>query len=128
MQRQQRPSLCKGSLLRLLPCLPKAPKAMARALERSPLRDATNDPISTMQIRMLKTDASPMKKQLAKACSRSMQYSGSDVWLHIYDLGPLSKWFLNSFSASESGFGAFHAGVEVLGVEWSFQAMLDCEE
>lgn len=44
-----------------------------------------------------------------------------------YDLGPLSKWLLNHWQSKESGLGAFHCGVEVLGVEWSFQAMIDCE-
>jgi len=89
---------------------------------------ATNNGIETinmMQIRMLKTDASPMKKKLAEACSQGIS-RGFDVWLHIYDLGPLSKW-MNSWSDKESGYGAFHCGIEVLGVEWSFQAMIDCE-
>lgn len=49
--------------------------------------------------------------------------TGFDVWLHVYDLGLLSKWFLNDWS----GMGAFHCGIEVLGVEWSFQAMIGCE-
>merc|ERR1719158_630491 len=68
-----------------------------------------------------------MKKRLAQACSNGMHSSGFDVWLHVYDLGPVSKWFLNSWNSRETGFGAFHCGVEVLGVEWSFQAMIDCE-
>jgi len=83
------------------------------------------DTINTMQVRMLKTDASPMKKKLAQACSN--QSGGFDVWLHIYDLGPMSKWFLNSLGNKENGLCAFHCGIEVLGVEWSFQAMIDCE-
>jgi len=71
------------------------------------------------------TDVSPIKKKLAEACSHVN--TGFDVWLHIYDLGPLSKWMINSWSSKQSGLGMFHCGVEVLGVEWSFQAMLDCE-
>lgn len=41
------------------------------------------------------------------------------VWLHVYDLGPVTKWILNSWAAA----GAFHCGVEVLGIEWSYQAL-----
>lgn len=87
--------------------------------------NAASSTMHTMQIRMLKTDASPMKKKLAEACSHSRRAAGFDATLHIYDLGPVSKWFLNNWSQKE--FGAFHVGLEVLGVEWSFQAMLDCE-
>jgi hypothetical protein len=85
------------------------------------------DAISRMQVRTLKADASPLKKNFAKACSQAQNSAGFEVWLHIYDLGPLTKWFLNGWHSKESGLGAFHVGVEVLGVEWSFQAMIDCE-
>jgi len=44
---------------------------------------------------------------------------GYPVWLHVYDLGPVSKWVLNSWSSE----GAFHCGIDVLGVEFSFQAI-----
>lgn len=71
------------------------------------------------------TDVSPIKRKLAEACSHID--TGFGVWLHIYDLGPVSKWMINSWSSKQSGLGVFHCGVEVLGVEWSFQAMLDCE-
>jgi hypothetical protein len=98
---------------------------MERKAEKE--RALTDDPMKEMQIRMLKTDASPMKKRLAAACSKGKHKAGFDVWLHIYDLGPLSKWFLNGWNSKQSGLGAFHCGIEVLGVEWSFQAMIDCE-
>jgi len=127
------------SLYRTLPCLPERPVGMERKAQaelegrgddRAPKHkssgNASIDTINTMQIRMLKADASPMKKKLAKACSQGMQHTGFDVWLHVYDLGPISQW-MNSLSAKESNLGAFHCGVEVLGVEWSFQAMIDCE-
>jgi hypothetical protein len=137
MQRQQsKPCLCavlEGlafnlSLHRALPCLPsKPPTAMERKAQSENRGPNVVDPINMMQIRMLKTDASPMKKRLAAACSHGMDYSGFDVTLHIYDLGPLSKWLLNYWNAKKSGLGAFHCGIEVLGVEWSFQAMIDCE-
>lgn len=69
-----------------------------------------------------------IKRTLAKACSRGPDSLGFDVWLHVYDLGLLSKWLLNDWSSSESGIGAFHCGVEVMGVEWSFQAMVAAED
>jgi len=47
---------------------------------------------------------------------------GYPVWLHVYDLGPVSKWALNSWAAE----GAWHVGLEVLGVEFSYQAISTC--
>lgn len=44
--------------------------------------------------------------------------NGIDVWLHVYDLGAFSKYFMNSWLPSQ---GAYHVGIEVLGVEWCFQ-------
>lgn len=83
--------------------------------------------INSLQIRMLKTDRSPVKKRLAEACRNGTEVFGFDVWLHIYDLGQVSKWLLNSWQSPSSGLSAFHCGLEVLGVEWTFQAMVDCE-
>lgn len=48
---------------------------------------------------------------------------GYPVWVHVYDLGPVAKWTLNSWATSDSHIGAFHCGVEVLGLEFSFQAV-----
>jgi len=50
---------------------------------------------------------------------------GSPVYLHIYDLGPIAK-ILNGCVSRDRGLGAFHCGLEVLGIEWSFQAVQDC--
>eukprot|EP00930_Biecheleria_cincta_P002566 TRINITY_DN103575_c0_g1_i1.p1 TRINITY_DN103575_c0_g1~~TRINITY_DN103575_c0_g1_i1.p1 ORF type:complete len:323 (-),score=54.51 TRINITY_DN103575_c0_g1_i1:69-1037(-) len=53
------------------------------------------------------------------------------VWLHVYDLGPISKLLVNSWainSRDSSCLGIFHVGIEVLNVEFSFQAMADCGE
>mmetsp|Transcript_28402 Transcript_28402/g.51287 ORF Transcript_28402/g.51287 Transcript_28402/m.51287 type:complete len:313 (-) Transcript_28402:62-1000(-) len=53
------------------------------------------------------------------------------VYLHVYDLGPVSRFLVNSWALSRrdsSCLGVFHCGVEVLGVEFSFQAMADCGE
>lgn len=44
----------------------------------------------------------------------------SEVWLHVYDLGPLTG-HLNELILRGANLGAFHCGVEVLGIEWSFQ-------
>lgn len=41
------------------------------------------------------------------------------MWLHVYDLGAISKYFLNSWMPTSQG--AFHVGIEVLGIEWCFQ-------
>eukprot|EP00418_Pyrodinium_bahamense_P008108 CAMPEP_0179104672 /NCGR_PEP_ID=MMETSP0796-20121207/48570_1 /TAXON_ID=73915 /ORGANISM="Pyrodinium bahamense, Strain pbaha01" /LENGTH=395 /DNA_ID=CAMNT_0020802629 /DNA_START=26 /DNA_END=1213 /DNA_ORIENTATION=+ len=51
-------------------------------------------------------------------------FRGFPVWLHVYDLGQVSRLVLNSWAAQAGGpGGAFHCGVEVLGVEFSFQAI-----
>mmetsp|Transcript_78758 Transcript_78758/g.228655 ORF Transcript_78758/g.228655 Transcript_78758/m.228655 type:complete len:819 (+) Transcript_78758:155-2611(+) len=42
----------------------------------------------------------------------------NEVVLHVYDLGPKTAGF--NAGARALGFGAFHAGVEVYGAEWSF--------
>jgi len=49
---------------------------------------------------------------------------GSEVWLHIYDLGPITGR-LNEVVLRSANLGAFHCGVEVLGDEWSFQGFHD---
>jgi hypothetical protein len=45
---------------------------------------------------------------------------GFSVRVNIYDLGPVSKWVLNSWTSA----GMFHCGVEFLGVEVSFQGIM----
>lgn len=55
---------------------------------------------------------------------------GVEVWIHIYDLGPVSKYILNSWvkDIGVPAAGAFHCGVEVCGVELAFQALpMGCE-
>lgn len=44
---------------------------------------------------------------------------GEPVWLHIYDVAGATVQWVNSL-ARPVGTGAFHAGVEVFGQEWSF--------
>mmetsp|Transcript_86421 Transcript_86421/g.201025 ORF Transcript_86421/g.201025 Transcript_86421/m.201025 type:complete len:360 (-) Transcript_86421:134-1213(-) len=54
---------------------------------------------------------------------------GFPVWLHVYDLGQVSRLVLNSWAAQGSGpGGAFHCGLEVIGVEFSFQAVASSEQ
>lgn len=60
----------------------------------------------------------------------TQEESGFEVWTHIYDLGPWSKWVLNSWvvrpvagSAGVPTAGAFHVGVEVCGIELAYQAL-----
>jgi hypothetical protein len=54
-----------------------------------------------------------------------LEGAGQQVWLHVYDLGPVSKWVLNSWAAT-GNLGAFHCGIEVLNREWCFQAAYGC--
>eukprot|EP00747_Dinoflagellata_sp_TGD_P179574 gnl/TRDRNA2_/TRDRNA2_30604_c0_seq1.p1 gnl/TRDRNA2_/TRDRNA2_30604_c0~~gnl/TRDRNA2_/TRDRNA2_30604_c0_seq1.p1 ORF type:complete len:271 (-),score=37.91 gnl/TRDRNA2_/TRDRNA2_30604_c0_seq1:36-848(-) len=53
---------------------------------------------------------------------------GFPVWLHVYDLGPIAKWLLNGPLTGKKGLGCFHCGIEVLGIEWTFQAVRVCED
>jgi len=53
------------------------------------------------------------------------------VWVHVYDLGHISKYLVNSWARNTRDgncLGIFHVGVEVLNVEFCFQAMSDCAE
>eukprot|EP00930_Biecheleria_cincta_P083764 TRINITY_DN73271_c0_g1_i1.p1 TRINITY_DN73271_c0_g1~~TRINITY_DN73271_c0_g1_i1.p1 ORF type:complete len:612 (-),score=123.29 TRINITY_DN73271_c0_g1_i1:46-1881(-) len=45
-------------------------------------------------------------------------YEGEPVWLHIYDVKESVEWVNNLIRPA--GAGAFHAAVEVFGMEWSF--------
>jgi hypothetical protein len=49
---------------------------------------------------------------------------GREVWLHVYDLGHFAG-HLNEFVLRKANLGAFHAGVEVIGQEWSFMGFYD---
>jgi len=44
----------------------------------------------------------------------------SELWLHVHDKGALTRR-LNGSILRRANLGVFHCGVEVLGVEWSFQ-------
>lgn len=50
---------------------------------------------------------------------------GLPVFLHIYDIGPVSG-FANNLLLRHHGLGLYHAGLEVCGLEWSFQTLEDC--
>lgn len=56
--------------------------------------------------------------------ARDESGEGHEVWLHVYDLGPVTGK-LNEFVLRGANLGAFHCGVEVLGEEWSFQGYHD---
>jgi hypothetical protein len=64
-------------------------------------------------------DVSSLEKEKQSA-------EGFEVWIHIYDLGPWSKWVLNKWVMRTAGptVGAFHVGVEVCGVELAYQALM----
>lgn len=49
----------------------------------------------------------------------SSRFEGEPVWLHIYDVSGGSVQWMNHL-IRPVGSGAFHAGVEILGYEWSF--------
>jgi hypothetical protein len=67
--------------------------------------------------------ASAEQSLATHSCDYGSQ-GGFPVWIHIYDLGYVSRWVLNSsWPARHGGFGAFHCGVELLGIEFSFQAI-----
>jgi len=51
--------------------------------------------------------------------------AGMWVWLHVYDVGSVASW-MNFYVLRDHGLGAYHTGVEVLGIEWSFQTHEDC--
>mmetsp|Transcript_6314 Transcript_6314/g.11472 ORF Transcript_6314/g.11472 Transcript_6314/m.11472 type:complete len:288 (-) Transcript_6314:142-1005(-) len=60
-------------------------------------------------------------KEAARAESPGEAQQVFPVWLHVYDLGWMTKLVLNNPLGRAGGFGAFHSGIEVLGAEWSFQ-------
>lgn len=76
-------------------------------------------------------DDGALELDFAPACSLRQfapggsSHNGEDhqVWLHVYDLGPVTGR-LNEVLRG-ANLGAFHCGVEVLGDEWSFQGYYD---
>jgi len=68
--------------------------------------------------------ATPSSRPVS-ACLPSLQESnkGKEVWLHIYDLGPVTKWAVNSWAKPFYSSGMFHAGLEVLGMEFAFRGI-----
>jgi len=51
--------------------------------------------------------------------SKCTSFEGEPVWLHIYDVCAGSVHLVNSIFR-KAGTGAFHAGVEAFGCEWSY--------
>lgn len=67
-------------------------------------------------------------KEAAKAELPGEAHQVYPVWLHVYDLGWMTKLVLNNPLGRAGGFGAFHSGIEVLGAEWSFQGSAPTEK
>merc|ERR1719183_3376256 len=61
----------------------------------------------------------PTLSGMVKAAKSLNLDTGFPVWIHVYDLGHVSKWVLNSWTS----LGAYHCGVELLGIEVSFQGI-----
>eukprot|EP00927_Polykrikos_kofoidii_P081221 TRINITY_DN78428_c0_g1_i1.p1 TRINITY_DN78428_c0_g1~~TRINITY_DN78428_c0_g1_i1.p1 ORF type:complete len:307 (-),score=22.84 TRINITY_DN78428_c0_g1_i1:307-1164(-) len=82
---------------------------------------------SGLQASTQKTVPSVVDPVITGATKRTSGH-GFPVLLHVYDLGPVSKILLNSWAShqKDSKLGAFHCGVEVLGIEWSYQALSGC--
>jgi len=75
--------------------------------------------ISRQQVRQ-EGSRSRSKEPAGQVCNLEPRY----VWLHIYDVsGNTVKWMNNIIRPV--GTGAFHAGVEVYGNEWSFGYALE---
>lgn len=66
--------------------------------------------------------------QTSVAGTEAKTKDGIPVWLHVYDLGPMSKYILNSWASHIGNLGAFHVGIEVLDLEWCFQAICNCTD
>jgi len=62
---------------------------------------------ATIPTRALSGDHSPVEGE------------GLQVWLHVYDLGCICKWAVNSWAGTQ---GIFHVGIEVLDREWCFMS------
>mmetsp|Transcript_47962 Transcript_47962/g.95424 ORF Transcript_47962/g.95424 Transcript_47962/m.95424 type:complete len:180 (+) Transcript_47962:83-622(+) len=62
---------------------------------------------ATKQARPLSGDQNPVEGE------------GLPVWLHIYDLGCVSKFVVNSWAGTQ---GIFHVGIEVLDKEWCYMS------
>lgn len=94
-----------------------------KASPRQILRGTTAPPPSSTIRPSTSTDQRIAPAQTT--ARQQLDWSSQRIYLHVYDLGPVSRWALNSWSGHQPGLGAFHCGVEVLGVEWSFQALMD---
>uniref|UniRef100_A0A7S1L4S3 PPPDE domain-containing protein n=1 Tax=Alexandrium catenella TaxID=2925 RepID=A0A7S1L4S3_ALECA len=81
------------------------------------------------EVAMAALEASTEGKAAVPALPRTKKSKGHPVWVHVYDLGQVSRLVLNSWAVQGGGpGGAFHCGLEVLGVEFSFQAISSCQE
>jgi len=74
-----------------------------------------------------RSDMEPVFRVSAAQVTDADGRRGFPVWVHVYDLGKVSKLLLNNcLLARQGSWGAFHCGLEVLGIEFSFQAIANC--
>lgn len=79
----------------------------------------------------IQMDGEPSKSEARTTASRDVpadqedQENGLEVTLHVYDIGKASRW-ANNFLLRHHGLGLYHAGIEVCGLEWSYQTLEDC--
>eukprot|EP00933_Yihiella_yeosuensis_P075210 TRINITY_DN84465_c0_g1_i1.p1 TRINITY_DN84465_c0_g1~~TRINITY_DN84465_c0_g1_i1.p1 ORF type:complete len:333 (-),score=56.27 TRINITY_DN84465_c0_g1_i1:216-1214(-) len=106
----------------------QTPRARSRGETPRAQKQSTTAKAADQQAQTMRAVPTPARNNKTPASTKSVS-NAKPVWLHVYDLGPVSKMLVNSWAASNkepSCMGVFHTGVEVLGVEFSFQAMADC--
>jgi len=82
---------------------------------------ASSSTACAQQLQQTGTELSSLPPLVVSQCQHQSRpaYDGEPVWLHIYDVSKGSVQWVNSL-IRPVGTGAFHAGVEVFGLEWSF--------
>lgn len=102
--------------------LPTPARARARAV--TPVQPTPTPTKSAPSAPKAQAEAAPQPGLKETSVRPMPNKDGYPVWLHVYDLGPVTKWVLNSWTTE----GAFHVGIDVLGVEFSFQAISSVTE
>jgi len=63
----------------------------------------------------------PIRRRRLRMSSKAG--TGIPVYLNVYDLGPMAKAMVNSWSKPLACLGMFHTGIQVLDEEFTFQAL-----
>lgn len=100
----------------------KTAKALEAQRQRKPLRDRSNSIVAAIESRLL-TPSSTSSRVSCRSRSYQADAPACDIYLNIYDLCPC--W--NSM-AHCAGLGVYHTGLELGGVEYSFDNHPDQEE